>query len=235
MRGVKHFKFLEGDYHLAINEELEVGYLQNVQIQSNKRRFVQMQIIKYLSKYLSNVETVLDMGCGQGDFISQVQGKSLIAVDLDPQAAKHLPSEVRFLNGGLDQLSVVETNSIDVIWASNFLEHLEMEDVFTFLKEAHRLIRKSPDSGHLILMQPNFRYAYKNYFDDFTHKTIFTDKSLVAVIKMAGFEVEVCEKKFLPYSLDSKKAKFSFLVGLYLKSRIRLFGGQMLIVAKRPQ
>lgn len=219
---------------MDINEEIEVGYLQNVQIQSNKRKFVQMQIIKYLDKYLRNTETILDMGCGQGEFISQVQGKSLVAVDLDPQAAKYLPNEVKFLNGGLEQLSDVESNSIDVIWASNFLEHLEIEDVFLFLKEAHRLIRKSSDSGHLILMQPNFRYAYKNYFDDFTHKTIFTDKSLVSVIKMAGFEIEVCEKKFLPYSLDSKKAKFSFLIGFYLKSRIRLFGGQMLVVAKRP-
>jgi hypothetical protein len=100
------------------------------------------------------------------------------------------------------------------------------------MKEAHRLVRVSAGSGYLIVMQPNFRYAFKNYFDDFTHKTIFTDKSLVSVMRLAGFEVEVCEKRFLPYSLDSKKAKFSFLIGLYLKSKIRIFSGQMLIVAK---
>jgi|688.fasta_scaffold364491_2 ubiquinone/menaquinone biosynthesis C-methylase UbiE len=209
-----------------------MGYLEDVQVQTTKRRFVQKQIIKYLAKYLQKAESILDVGCGQGDFISQVQGRTLLALDLDSQAKNFLPSNVRFINGGIDRLTELEPKSIDVIWASNFLEHLEMEDALIFLNEAHRLIRVSPGSGYLIVMQPNFKYAYKNYFDDFTHKTIFTDKSLVSVMRLSGFEVEVCEKRFLPYSLDSKKAKFSFLVGLYLRSKIRIFSGQMLIVAK---
>ena len=209
-----------------------MGYLKDVQVQTTKRKFVQKEIIKYLAKYLQNAESILDVGCGQGDFISQVHGKTLIALDLDPQAENYLPSNFRFINGGFERLIELDPKSIDVIWASNFLEHLEMKDVLIFMKEAHRLVRVSAGSGYLIVMQPNFRYAFKNYFDDFTHKTIFTDKSLVSVMRLAGFEVEVCEKRFLPYSLDSKKAKFSFLIGLYLKSKIRIFSGQMLIVAK---
>jgi cyclopropane fatty-acyl-phospholipid synthase-like methyltransferase len=209
-----------------------MGYIQDIQVQTNKRKFVQKKIINYLSNYLQKAETILDVGCGQGDFISQVEGTTLIALDIDPEAENYLSENIRFISGGIERLADLDSNSIDVIWASNFLEHLEMEGVLDFLKEAKRLIRVSPDSGYLILMQPNFRYAYRTYFDDFTHKTIFTDKSLVSVMKLTGFEVQFCEKRFLPYSLDSKKAKFSFLVGFYLKSKVRIFSGQMLIVAK---
>lgn len=209
-----------------------MGYIEDIQVQTNKRRFVQKRIINYLANYLQKAETILDVGCGQGDFISQVEGSTLIALDLDPQAENYLPQNIRFINGGMERLAELDSNSIDVIWASNFLEHLDMEDVLNFLKEANRLIRVTPDSGYLIVMQPNFRYAYKNYFDDFTHKTIFTDKSMVSIMKLTGFEVQVCEKRFLPYSLNSKKARFSFLVGFYLKSKIRIFSGQMLLVAK---
>ena len=209
-----------------------MGYLNDVQFHSDKRMFVQKQIILYLNKYIHRAENFLDMGSGRGEFISQVRGNKLYAIDLDPQAANYLPLNVDFINGGVSRLSEIPSKSLDVIWASNFLEHLEMTEVKFFLSEANRLLRVAPQNGYLIVMQPNFRYSYKNYFDDHTHKTIFTHVSLTNVIKSAGFEIVVCEKKFLPYSLNSRKANFSFLVGIYLKSKIRIFGGQMLIIAR---
>lgn len=38
-------------------------------------------------------------------------------------------------------------------------------------------------SGRLILIQPNFRYAWREYFDDYTHRAVFTDVSLPALLR----------------------------------------------------
>lgn len=208
-----------------------MDYLNQVQIDSPKRRQVQKGIINYLSPFLSNINSVIDVGCGKGEFITQVQAKSKFAIDLDPNAGSFLHSGISFIHGTHKSLSNFERQTIDVIWASNFVEHLEMQEVDSFLEECHRILNRSVSSGYLILMQPNFKYSFKNYFDDFTHKTIFTDVSLRSLLNSHGFKVVKCERKFLPYSLNSRKAFFSPLIRIYLKSRIRIFGGQMLIIA----
>jgi len=208
-----------------------MSYIDDVQVKSKKRRQVQLSIIRYLSKFLSESGSILDMGTGRGEFISQVTGQKLIAIDIDPKAKNYLPPNIIFINGGIEKVEEIDPQSIDTIYASNFIEHLSMEEATKFLADSLKLLRITPHKGNLIIVQPNFRYSYKNYFDDFTHKTIFTDVSLTSLLQFTGYEVIKCEKKFLPYSLNSKKSHFSFLIGPYLKLPIRIFGGQMLIVA----
>ncbi len=193
---------------------------------------VQRSIIQYLSKYLNHDGSILDMGSGRGEFITQVKARNLYAIDLDENARNFLPPEVIFFNGGIEKLKNFQANSIDAVYASNFIEHLTIEDAIQFLQATLPLLKVTPERGYLIVLQPNFRYSYKNYFDDFTHKTIFTHISMTSLLRFTGYEIVAREKKFLPYSLSSKKSFFSFLVGPYLKLRIRIFGGQMLIVAR---
>lgn len=206
-------------------------YLNQVQVNSSKRRQVQKGIINYLRPFLFNADSVIDIGCGRGEFITQVEAKFKFAIDLDSSAGSFLHSGINFIHGSHDSLSRFGRESIDVIWASNFVEHLEMKDVNSFLEECFRILKRGTNGGYLILMQPNFRHSFKNYFDDFTHKTIFTDVSLRSLLNSHGFKVVKCERKFLPYSLNSRKAFFSPLIVIYLKSRIRILGGQMLVIA----
>jgi ubiquinone/menaquinone biosynthesis C-methylase UbiE len=208
-----------------------VSYISEIQVKSLKRRQVQESIIRYLRKYINQEGSILDMGTGRGEFISQVKARKLYAIDIDPNAKNFLPSSVKFFNGGIDELENFEPNSIDAVYASNFIEHLTIEEATRFLESTLRILKVAPNRGYLIILQPNFRYSYRNYFDDFTHKTIFTHVSMSSLLQFIGFEIIACEKKFLPYSLNSKKSYFSFLIGPYLKLRIRIFGGQMLIVA----
>jgi hypothetical protein len=79
----------------------------------------------------------------------------------------------------------------------------------------------------LIVLQPNFKFSFKQYFDDYTHKTIFTDKSLIDFLGALGFKCELNYPKFLPYSVKSKFGGFSWLIPFYLLSPIKSFAGQM--------
>jgi hypothetical protein len=55
----------------------------------------------------------------------------------------------------------------------------------------------------LSVIQPNFRYAYREYFDDYTHVAIFTHVSLCDVFRASGFDIVDVKPRFLPLSIKS--------------------------------
>ena len=87
--------------------------------------------------------------------------------------------------------------------------------------------------GNLILVQPNFRLAPRRYFDDYTHRTIWTDTSLGDLVAAHGFDVVRSEPRFLPLTMKSRLSFGHRLVPLYLRLPYRPLAGQMLVVARR--
>ena len=82
-----------------------------------------------------------------------------------------------------------------------------------------------------MLGQPNYRYAYREYFDDYTHVTPLDHMSLTQLLTVSDFQVTHVEPKFLPYSMKSRLPTAGWLVSLYLHLPLRLSAKQMLCVA----
>jgi hypothetical protein len=88
--------------------------------------------------------------------------------------------------------------------------------------------------GKLIIIQPNYRFAYREYFDFIDHMLPISDKSLREAMEASGFEVETLIPRFLPFSTKSRAAS-----PLALKVYLRMpwiwsfFGKQLFMVAKR--
>ena len=114
--------------------------------------------------------------------------------------------------------------------ASNLLEHLKMEEARKLLDRCHKLLNRH---GKLILIQPNFKYSFRHYFDDYTHKTVFTDVSLRTIVEKARFSIIRLEPKFMPLTMKSRLPKWRFLIRLYFYLPIRLLAGQMLLIAQK--
>ena len=88
--------------------------------------------------------------------------------------------------------------------------------------------------GRLIVIQPNFRYAAKHYFDDYTHRSVFTDVSLPNLLRAHGFAIDRVDPRFLPYSMRGTKLPIRrWTVRAYLRSPFRPMAGQMLVIAHR--
>lgn len=85
----------------------------------------------------------------------------------------------------------------------------------------------------MIILSPNFRYCYRLYFDDYTHKSIITDRSLKDMLLVSGFSIVRMNPKFLPFSTESKLPTSGMLLRLYLKLPYKPFAGQMLVIAKK--
>jgi SAM-dependent methyltransferase len=177
---------------------------------------------------------ILDVACGYGEFINNVAAKSRSAVDINPDAPKYLRSDVRFtLTPGTD-LSSIPTDSFDVAFTSNFLEHLPTKsDCDKVLGEVKRVLRPG---GRFIILGPNIRYAYREYWDFYDHFLPLSHLSLKEGLQINGYEVDQAIPQFLPYTMKSRLPSSDLLVSLYLKSRFfwKVFGKQFLVVARKP-
>jgi SAM-dependent methyltransferase len=128
-------------------------------------------------------------------------------------------------------LGAFGVEAFDVVIASNFLEHFEADVASSLVQGVTRILKPG---GRFIVIQPNFRYAYRNYFDDYTHRSVFTDTSLGNLMRAHGLRVELCHPKFLPYSMRGIRSSIpAWLIRAYLRSPVKPLAGQMLIIARK--
>ncbi len=186
-------------------------------------------ICRYLARYIPANGRVLDLGAGYCSFVNAVVAREKHALDLHAGFVEFAAPGVQTHVGRCNDLSIFPDRHFDVVFASNLLEHLVGNELERTLREAHRVLRPG---GHFLLVQPNFRYCVREYFDDYTHRTIFTHVSLADCLIAHGFVIERVEKRFLPLSFKSRLPAWPWLVALYLRLPWRPFAKQMLVVGR---
>ena len=177
-------------------------------------------------------QIVLDLGCGWGEFSRNVAAKQKFAMDLNADAASHLDAATEFLHQDCSQAWGLADDTLDVIFSSNFIEHLpDKEALERTLEQALRCLKPG---GRIIFMGPNIRYVQGAYWDYWDHHIPLTDRSLAELLSLKGFEVCQRVDRFLPYSMSEGRNPPLFLVALYLRLPMawKLFGKQFLVVAR---
>jgi SAM-dependent methyltransferase len=178
-------------------------------------------------------DTVLDLGAGHCEFINAIACGRKIAVDINPDVARHA-KDAEFIQTSGTDLSPVEAGSVDVVFSSNFLEHLpDKQAVLHTLDECHRVLSRD---GTLIVLMPNIRYLNGRYWDYFDHHTPLTHYSLVEALRLSGFDPIRTIPRFLPYTVKQRSIpRSASLLAIYLRLRFvwPLFGRQMLVIARR--
>jgi len=196
----------------------------------NKNRDILWEIIaKHIQGYTIKDGIILDIGAGYCNFINHIQAKEKHALDtfnIKKYAEDNVATHIR----SCTNLDNFKSNYFDLIFSSNLFEHLEMKDFRKTLTEIKRVLK---NDGRLIILQPNFRYCYKEYFDDYTHKTVFSDISMVDFLEANDFKIVKSIPRFLPYSLKSKLPKNRLLLKIYIHLPFKPLAKQMLIVARK--
>jgi len=196
-----------------------------------RREVLWRALWKYqFSKYIGASDCVLELGCGYAHFINNVRARRRIALDSWPGFVSHLAPGVEAHTGDVSDLAFLEDRSIDFAFASNLFEHLS-KDQFTVVLE--QLRPKLKDRGMLAILQPNYRYAYREYFDDYTHMTVYSHESLCDFLEANGFKVVECVPRFMPLTVKDRRMIVSeTLIRLYLSLPVKPLGKQMLVLAR---
>jgi SAM-dependent methyltransferase len=187
----------------------------------------------YFQRFVRATDTVLDLGCGYGEFINHVQCGRKLGMDLNPQSRAKLHPEVEFLPQDCSARWALADESLDVVFSSNFFEHLpDKLALKKTLLEAGRCLRPG---GRLVALGPNIKFIPGAYWDFWDHFLCLTEMSLGEALENNGFRMVLSHARFLPYSTVNAPDYPSALVKLYLRLPWvwPVFGRQFLVVAER--
>lgn len=191
---------------------------------------------KVFQKMVDKEDVVMDLGAGYCELINNIDCKTKIAVDLNPDTKIKAKSGTQVLNINVLDIPAKFDRKIDVIFMSNFLEHLNSKsEVMAVLEKSFKLLKKN---GKLIIMQPNIDLVKEKYWDFIDHSVALNLSSLTEALETAGFKIKLKIKKFLPYTTKTNLGSYTaFFLKLYLllPPSLRPFAGQSLVVAFKDE
>jgi 2-polyprenyl-3-methyl-5-hydroxy-6-metoxy-1,4-benzoquinol methylase len=177
--------FAKRAYRAAVNTFLAMGGI------PAERRRVDLMFIGDKSP-----ATLLDVGCGAGSFLAEMQtrGWRVAGVDFDEAAVRAATArglDVRV--GGIESV-VASGATFDYVTASHVVEHVPSPGEFLLqcrrvLKPAGRIVLRTPNAeslGHRL-----YGAAWRG-LEPPRHLHIFSVRALVAWAERAGLKVEAC-------------------------------------------
>ncbi|MBI1957551.1 MAG: class I SAM-dependent methyltransferase [Candidatus Niyogibacteria bacterium] len=199
-----------------------------------RRNGVWKELARFFLPWFPNpANRIIEIGAGHCAWINAIQAPERYAVDAANIVRTYAGAGVTVIVGDAADLAFAKDASVDVVLASNLFEHLNANALDVALQEIFRALRCQ---GRLFIVQPNFRYAWREYFDDYTHQTIFTDRGLCGKLESVGFRVVRCWPRLLPFSFKSTALPTPwFLVRAYLYSPWRPGAKQTAIIAEKIQ
>jgi SAM-dependent methyltransferase len=223
----------EGEKRPSLESQIYFQRFTQAELQAKQRLWSTLNS-HFFQRLIHPNASVVDLGAGHCEFINQIVAREKIAVDINPNTATFIAQDVNFIEARSDDLSSIGPNSVDVVFSSNFFEHLESKTVLLkTLNECHRILRPA---GTLIVLMPNLRYLPGAYWDYFDHHLPLTHLSLKEAMSLSDFRVQKVIPRFLPYTVRGSRLPINALtIRVYLRFRPiwRLFGKQMLVIAAK--
>ena len=219
-----------------MKEDLKKQYeLRFSEIQHYRNELWKILTKTFFQRYIPPNSNILDIGSGWGEFINNIEGKRKIGIDLNADAKQHLEPSIEFINQDCSNEWPLPDDSLDVVFTSNFFEHLPSKShIDKTIIQAKRCLKPG---GRLICLGPNIKYLPGCYWDFWDHHIEITEMSLSELLKLHDFSIEKCIAKFLPYTMANKQPPPLFFLRIYLAFPMawKLLGKQFLIIANNTK
>lgn len=216
--------------------ELQKEYaLRFSQIAAYRDKVWKVIVREYMQDKVGRDRVVLDLGSGWCEFINNIQASRKYAMDLNPDGALRVASDVTFLQQDCSKTWALPDASLDVVFTSNFFEHLPSKSCLLHtLRQAQRCLKPG---GRLICLGPNMHHLSDKYWDFFDHYLPLSHVSLSEGMRMADLVPVEVISRFLPYTMAGKKEQPLFLVKWYMRLPFawHFFGKQFLVTAVKPR
>lgn len=193
----------------------------------------QILVNNFFNKWIRSDFEILDLGCGYGEFINQVNCSTRYAMDLNPRTKDHLDKEIIFYEQDCSMPWELKPSSLDLVFTSNFFEHLPNKS--TLDSTVRNIYKALKPNGLLIAMGPNISILKGRYWDFWDHHVALSEQSISELLEINRFKIKKSVSQFLPYNMVRVKKRPLFLLKLYLKMPLawKIFGKQFLVTAKK--
>ena len=192
-------------------------------------------LVTYFSRWFPGADAMLDLGAGYCEFINNVPARIRYAMDLNPDVHQLASRDVIVLQQDCAKPWPLPEGALDVVFTSNFLEHLPDKSAVTaVLSHAYRSLKPG---GRFVAVGPNIKHVPGAYWDFFDHYIPLTELSLAEALSHCDFEIEARIGRFLPFTMAHGRYRHPlWMLRLYLVLPFvwRIFGKQFLVVGRKP-
>ncbi len=188
----------------------------------------------FFSRYVGPNDTVVDIGSGYCEFINNIRCGRRIAIDVQSRIHEFAAPDVEVRNDSCNHMVSIPDGAIDVVFMSNFLEHLPSKQlVLDTLVDARRILRMGGRISSCSLTSA----LWEVRIGISSTTTPLTEHSLVEAITSIDMHPSVVISRFLPYTTKSLLPQAPWLVRLYLKVPMAwvILGKQSLVVAEKTR
>ena len=174
--------------------------------------------LKLINSFQSETKTILDIGCGTGDFLETALKDNWNITGIEPDENARQIANAKTSNSvfEIEHLKKLQPNSFDIITLWHVLEHLPNLEMHTALFKS--LLKPN---GTLVIAVPNFKSYDAQYYNNFwaaydvpRHLWHFSKSAIEGIFKKENMKlVKTLPMKFDAYyvCLLSEKYKSGFM------------------------
>ena len=154
----------------------------NVTYKNKKTEYPAKFCRELFSKY-PITSKILDVGCGNGDFTTELLNMGFDVQGIDIGDSN--PLGERFTKVDIQhQKYPFPDNHFEIVFSKSVIEHLREPDYM--VDEIYRILKPG---GTFICLTPSWKHSHKEqFYIDHTHVTPFTRHSLETICELSGFE-----------------------------------------------
>jgi 2-polyprenyl-3-methyl-5-hydroxy-6-metoxy-1,4-benzoquinol methylase len=138
---------------------------------------------------------VLDIGCGSGEVVEEITRAGftdVVGIDISQEQVElaHSLGRTQVIQADVFAYLGEHPGSCDAIVASDVLEHFDRDEVVNLLAAIYQAL--APGSVFVAQVPNATSPFFGNYaYGDFTHRSVFTARSIHQICLSAGFETAV--------------------------------------------
>lgn len=170
---------------------MSIEKLKNVLRNFKNNRYEYNKVVKSIIKYTPKDGSVLDVGCGYGQYLRPLskQFPNIVGVEINDHIREVLKKEK--LNILSPQEFQKVDNKFDTILMSHIIEHFYPDELIEMMDSYLNHLKRG---GHLIIATPTLN---SNFFIDFDHKRPYYPESIEEVFDGENQQVKSYSKNSL--------------------------------------
>lgn len=190
---------MESKYPLKKQNSLESDFYQFMKFDTS----VLLERYKTYVPFFQGCKTVLDVGCGRGEFLELLKqaGITTTGLDTDEGMGDHVRDRgFKFQQQDLFQYLESTPDRFDGIFAAHVLEHLSPEQVIRFLESCKRVLNPG---GTVVVATPNPSSAsvhLTEFWRDATHIRPYNLELVNFFLHHCGFQLTLSGTNFRNYA-----------------------------------